>query len=91
MTTSEQFFDSISELTDRMSAEFQFDSELSDSGSDSYYRINDSGRTELTIDYASEIIFISHTNPKSDRTVNIEYRSPSKTRIFEISECVEHL
>lgn len=91
MITSEHFFDSISELTDRMSSEFQFNTELSDSGSDSYYRINDTGRTDLTINYASEVIFISHTNPQSDRTVNLEYRKPSKTRIFEISECVERL
>lgn len=91
MTTSEFFFESVAALMDEISNDFEFNPEISDSGSDCYYRTTRSGRTDLTINYTQEKVFIEHTSKQDDRIIHLEYRKPSKLRIQEISECVQHL
>lgn len=91
MITSETFFDSMAVLMDDMSNDFEFDPEVSDSGSDSYNRTTRSGKTNLTINYAQEKVFIEHTSQQDDRIIHLEYRKPSMVRVHEITECVQHL
>ncbi|MBC9706039.1 MAG: hypothetical protein H9W81_13905 [Enterococcus sp.] len=91
MITSDTFFDSMSTLMDEISTDFEFDPEVSDSGSDCYSRTTRSGKTYLTINYAQEKVFIEHTSQQDDRIINLEYRKPSMVRVLEITECVQHL
>lgn len=91
MITSENFFDSMSSLMEDISSDFEFDPEVSDSGSDSYSRTTRSGRTYLTINYSQEKVFIEHTSKQDDRIINLEYRQPSMLRVHEITECILNL
>lgn len=88
MIASDVFFDSITELTDYMSSQFSFQPDVSDSSCDIYQRVNDNGITEVSIDYAQEIVFISHLNTDKRRTINIEYKHPTKDQVNEIAECI---